>query len=145
MRGKHFFVLTLMLAIAIPLAAKGSQKITPGQYVYEDGKLYMRTTQLVKFDHPYAPRVQPLAHIGLATCCITSIMTNAAGKWQVTFRVEAESGSYDVAFQLSPGDEWLLYAVDPLIMGQPGQPLVLKVVSIKNNEVEVTVISGPSK
>lgn len=129
-----------VLCFALPLAAKGAQKIVPGQYVIEDGILYMRTTPLLRYDHPYAPRVQPLAHIGIAPSCITSITTNAAGKWQVNFRVEAETGSFDVAFQLAPGDEWQLFAVDPQTAGQPGTPLVLKVVSIKNNELEVIVL-----
>ena len=131
----------LALFFALPLAAKDAQKIVPGQYVIEDGILYMRTTPLLRYDHPYAPRVQPLAHIGIAPSCITSITTNAAGKWQVNFRVEAETGSFDVAFQLAPGDEWQLFAVDPQTAGQPGSPLVLKVVSIKNNELEVIVLS----
>ena len=86
---------------------------------------------------PPAPRVQPLAQIGPALSCITSTTTNAAGKWQVNFRVEAEAGIFDVAFQLAPGDEW-----NPQSAGQPGTPLVLKVVSIKNNELEVIVLNN---
>ena len=58
MKLKSFFaVAVLALFFVLPASAKDAQKIVPGQYVIEDGILYIRTTPLLRYDHPYAPRV----------------------------------------------------------------------------------------
>ncbi len=133
----------LQSLICLSAWAKDKQVMRQGQYVYEDGKIIMLTSALQRYDHPISPRIMPLANIGLSNCMITAIAQNAAGKWQVTYRVtpasEKEQSSYDVFFQLAPGDEWVLYTLSPQNVYQPATPLVLKVNSIKNNFIEVEV------
>lgn len=138
---KKLVFLLAVLFLPLLASAKGRQVIRPGQYVFEEGTLHMRTAPLVRYEYPLAPAVHPLANLGpAATCYITAITTNAAGKWQVTYHVETEKFSFDVFFQLAPGDTWQLYTVRPANTIAPGEPLALKVISIANNEIEVSVV-----
>ena len=142
MMKKIFFILTIFLLTIQITFAKENQKISQGQYVFEDGKFVMLSTngQGRRYDHPIALRVQPLSTLGITTSYITSIMISAAGKWIVTFRVEAENHPFDVTFQLANGDIWTLYTVNPMNSMQPSNPLNLKVISISNNCIEVKVL-----
>ena len=132
-------LLLVLLFLGFSAFARDTQTIRAGQYVLEDGKLIMLTSTMQRYDHPLASRVQPLANLGTVNSFITAICQNAAGKWQVTYRVEAEKGAFDVLFQLSAGDEWILYAVNPQFSVQPSLPLTLRVVSISANAVEVEI------
>ena len=137
---KNFFLVMLLISTLCGSAfAREKQIIRQGQYVFEDGKIILLTSILQRFDHPLVPRIQPLANIGLASSTITAIFQNAAGKWQVHYRVETEKTSYDVIFQLAVGDEWQLYTVSPQNTCQGSTPLVLKVISISNTGIEVEV------
>ena len=136
MKKTILFALVFVLLSAAAFA-KEKQIIRHGQYVFEDGKIIMLTSMLQRYDHPLSPRIQPLANIGLASCTLTAIFQNAAGKWQVNYRVESEKSSYDVVFQLAAGDEWQLYTVSPQNSYQGSTPLVLNVVSISNTGIEV--------
>ncbi len=59
----------MLAALFLPLLApaKGRQVIRPGQYVFEEGTLHMRTTPVTRYEYPLAPAVQPLANLGPAT------------------------------------------------------------------------------
>ena len=136
---KLCFVLFFIFSV-LPIFSKSKQKIVPGQYVYADGELYLRKTILPRYDkYPIAPLLQPIANLGLTNSFITAITSNAAGKWQVVFRVESDKGAYDVLYQIAEGDIWTLYLVNPQFQMAPASEIHLKVNKIKNNEVEVEI------
>mgnify|MGYP007069863196 CR=1 FL=1 len=141
-RSRFFLSFALLLFLAFPSFAKDEQSIGLGQYVLEDETLHLLTTPISRYDHPLAPRIQPIANLGNAKSYITSISTSAAGKWQVVFSVFTESANFDVTFQLASGDEWKLYAVSPQDTLQIGKEIVLKVISISNNQIKVKILDS---
>ncbi len=136
---KAKFLVFLLFFVPTFVFAKETHKIGLGQYLFVNKTLERVSAPVMRFvQNPLAPRVQPLAHIGLAQCIITSITTNAAGKWEVCWLVVEENNKYEVRFQLAVGDVWQLFLVDPQRSIGPSIPIELKVVSIKNNEIEVS-------
>ncbi|WP_296030353.1 hypothetical protein [uncultured Treponema sp.] len=137
---KKIFILVLLSLLALPLTAK-SFKLNPGQYVYFDGEIKMLSNSLERIPHGF--RIQPLASIGLAPSFLTAVRTNASGKWEAVFFVAAEKSSFETKYQLAPGDLWTLYLVQNTGNSIQSRPITLKVESIKNNEVEVSVVELP--
>ena len=132
-----FFLSVLFFAFGSFLFARDTKTIRAGQYVIENGEIFMISSAVSRYDHPTAARLQPLAHLGITQSFITGITQNASGKWQVVWRVEGEKGAYDVLFQLSVGDDWVLYSVSPQSSYAKADCVVFRVVSISDNAVEV--------
>ena len=134
---KFFFLSVLFFLIATFSFARDTKTLRVGQYVIESDEIFMISSTLSRYDHPTAERLQPLSHLGLSQSFITAITQNAAGKWQVVWRVEGEKGAYDVLFQLSVGDDWHLFAVSPQSSYANAREVVFRVVSLSDNAVEV--------